>query len=65
MLAATSLKAAFTEIGTAFTAANPEAKVTFSFDGLHDLVTQISQGAPADMFASADTANMDKVTTPG
>ena len=65
VLAATSLKAAFTEIGTAFTAANPQSKVTFSFDGSSTLVTQIVQGAPADMFASADTANMDKVTKPG
>jgi molybdate transport system substrate-binding protein len=65
VLAATSLKAAFTEIGTAFTAANPQSKVTFSFDGSSTLVTQIVQGAPADMFASADQANMDKVTGPG
>jgi len=65
VLAATSLKGAFTEIGTAFTAANPQSKVTFSFDGSSTLVTQIVQGAPADMFASADQANMDKVTTPG
>ncbi len=65
VLAATSLKAAFTEVGTAFTAANPQAKVTFSFDGSSTLATQIIQGAPADMFASADQANMAKVTTPG
>jgi molybdate transport system substrate-binding protein len=65
VLAATSLKAAFTEMGTAFTAANPQAKVTFSFDGSSTLATQIIQGAPADMFASADTANMDKITKPG
>src|SRR5205085_9822694 len=65
VLEATSLKAAFTETGTAFSKANPQAKVTFSFDGSSTLATQIIQGAPADMFASADTANMDKITGPG
>ena len=39
--------------------------MTFSFDGSSTLATQIIQGAPADMFASADQANMDKITTPG
>ena len=49
----------------AFTAANPDAKVTFSFDASSALVQQITQGAPADVFASADTANMDKLTAAG
>ena len=34
--------------------------MTFSFAGSSDLVTQIQDGAPADVFASADTKNMDK-----
>jgi molybdate transport system substrate-binding protein len=62
VLAAASLTAAFTEIGTAFTAANPDAKATFVFQGSNDLVTTITQGGPADVFASADQANMKKVT---
>ena len=62
VFAAASLTAAFNETGMAFTAANPRAKVTFSFDASSALVTQITQGAPADLFASADTANMDKLT---
>ena len=62
MFAAASLTDAFNEVGTAFTAANPDAKVTFSFDASSALVQQITQGAPADVFASADTANMDKLT---
>ena len=65
VFAAASLTAAFNDIGAAFTAANPEAKVTFSFDASSALVQQISQGAPADVFASADTSNMDKLTDAG
>ncbi|MCL8251410.1 molybdate ABC transporter substrate-binding protein [Aeromicrobium fastidiosum] len=60
--AAASLKSSFTEIGAAFEKANPGVSVTFSFAGSADLVAQIQQGAPADVFASADTANMDKAT---
>ena len=52
-------------MGEAFTAANPDAKATFSFDASSALVTQIIEGAPADLFASADVANMDKLTEAG
>jgi molybdate transport system substrate-binding protein len=62
VFAAASLKGTFTEIGRKFEDANPGVTVTFSFAGSSDLVAQISQGAPADVFASADTANMDKAT---
>jgi molybdate transport system substrate-binding protein len=62
VLAAASLTESLKEIGTAFEAANPGSKVTFSFAASSSLVTQINQGAPADVFASADTANMDKLT---
>ncbi len=62
VFAATSLTESFTEVGEAFTAANPEATATFSFDASSALVQQIIEGAPADVFASADTANMDKLT---
>src|SRR5215218_4531437 len=65
VFAAASLTAAFNDIGAAFTKANPQAKATFSFDASSTLVAQIIQGAPADAFASADQANMDKLTTPG
>jgi molybdate transport system substrate-binding protein len=65
VLAAASLTSTFTEIGARFESANPGVKVTFSFAGSSDLVTQIAQGAPGDVFASADTTNMTKVTTAG
>ena len=65
VFAAASLTDSFTEIGTAFTAANPDAKATFSFDASSALVTQITEGAPADVFASADVANMDKLVDAG
>jgi molybdate transport system substrate-binding protein len=62
VFAAASLKNTFTALGTQFEAAHPGVKVTFNFAGSSDLATQIQQGAPADVFASADTKNMDKVT---
>ena len=61
VFAAASLKTAFTGIAKKFEAANPGTGVTLSFAGSADLVTQITQGAPADVFASADTRNMDKL----
>lgn len=60
--AAASLKQAFTEIGATFEEKNPGGTVEFNFAGSSDLVTQLQQGAPADIFASADTKNMDKAT---
>lgn len=62
VFAAASLKKTFTQIGADLEKANPGASVKFSFAGSSDLVAQIQQGAPADVFASADTKNMDKVT---
>src|SRR5918992_804312 len=59
--AAASLTAAFNELGPRFTAANGGTRVTFNFAGSQALATQIRQGAPADVFASADVPNMDKV----
>jgi molybdate transport system substrate-binding protein len=61
VFAAASLTAAFTKIGEQFTAANGGTKVTFNFAGSQALATQIQQSAPADVFASADIPNMDKV----
>ena len=62
VFAAASLTESFTEIGAAFETEYPKAKVTFNFAASSDLVTQIGQGAPADVYASADLANMKKLT---
>lgn len=62
---AASLRDAFTELGEDFTDANPDAEVTFSFDSSSTLATQIIERAPVDVFASADQANMTKLTDPG
>jgi molybdate transport system substrate-binding protein len=60
VFAAASLKNSFTEIGEQFKTDNPGSGVEFNFAGSSDLVTQLTQGAPGDVFASADTKNMDK-----
>lgn len=65
VLAASSLKEGFTALGKEFEAANPGSHVTFSFGSSSDLETQIEQGAPADVYASADTKNMDKLVKAG
>ncbi len=65
VFAASSLTEAFTEMGTAFKVDNPEANVTLNFAGSGDLVTQITEGAPADLFASADDTNMTRLTDAG
>ena len=65
VFAAASLKATFTQIGTIFQQENPGSTVTFNFAGSSDLVAQLVAGAPADVFASADIANMTKATDAG
>ncbi|MEV2237180.1 molybdate ABC transporter substrate-binding protein [Micromonospora sp. NPDC049891] len=65
VFAAASLTESFTRIGEAFEAANPGVRVAFSFAGSSALATQINQGAPADVFASASPANMTTVTEAG
>jgi molybdate transport system substrate-binding protein len=62
---AASLTATFTQLGTSFEAAHPGTTVTFNFGSSGALATQIQQGAPADVFASAAPANMDTVEAAG
>jgi molybdate transport system substrate-binding protein len=59
VFAAASLTDAFDEIGKAFEAVNPGVTVTFNFAGSQALRTQIEQGAQADVFASANSKEMD------
>jgi molybdate transport system substrate-binding protein len=65
VLAAASLTEAFTELGKSFEGLHPGTKVTFSFDASSTLAQQANSGAPADVFASADQPNMQKVTDAG
>ena len=65
VFAAASLTEAFGAIGRQFEAAHPSTHVTFSFGASSDLATQITQGAPADVFASAAPAPMETVTGAG
>lgn len=61
VFAAASLTASFTAIETAFEAVHPDIDVVFNLAASSELAAQITEGAPADVFASADTKNMDKV----
>ena len=65
VFAAASLTAAFKEIGQKFGTANGGATVTFNFAGSDQLATQITQGAPADVFASANKKQLDVVIKAG
>src|SRR5215217_5582543 len=65
VFAAASLTDAFKEIGQTFGAANGGATVSFNFAGSDQLATQITQGAPADVFASANKKQLDVVIKAG
>lgn len=58
--AAASLTNAFQAVGQAYEKAHPGAKVTFNFAASGPLLAQIQQGAPVDVFASADQETMDR-----
>lgn len=61
IFAAASLNKAFPEIAdTVLKESDPNIKVTFNFQGSSTLVDQMKEGAPADIFASADQKNMTK-----
>lgn len=61
VFAAASLTATFTQMADEFERQHPDVHVTFSFAGSSDLATQIVEGAPADVFASANEAQMQVV----
>lgn len=56
--AAASLTEAFTALGERFEADHPGVRVRFTFDGSSALAAQIVEGAPVDVFASADERSM-------
>lgn len=61
VFAAASLTDAFEELGGTFEEENSGAEVSFNFTSSSTLATQITQGATADVFASADEAQMENV----
>ena len=65
VFAAASLTEAFTTLGKQFESAHPGVKVVLDFGPSSGLAEQINQGAPADVFASASTKNMDQVVSAG
>lgn len=65
VFAAASLKSTFTELGARFERDHPGTQVMFNFAGSTDLVSQITEGAPADVFASADTPTMTRAVDDG
>jgi molybdate transport system substrate-binding protein len=65
VFAASSLTESFEELGERWESRSEGADVTFNFASSSDLAIQIEQGAPADVFASADPAQMDVLREAG
>ena len=65
VFAAASLMGTFTQLGKQFEAAHPGDTVKFSFGASSSLATEITSGAPADVFASAAPKNMETVVNAG
>ena len=65
VFAASSLTDAFTDIAAAFEAENPDVMVRLNVAGSSTLRTQLEQGAPADVFASANVFHMDALLEAG
>ncbi len=65
VFAASSLTDAFNEIATTFSAANPGVTVQFNYGGSSTLSAQLANGAPADVFASANNTQMQAAVTAG
>jgi molybdate transport system substrate-binding protein len=65
VFAASSLTEAFNSVKSSLSSSNPNLDLTLNYGGSQMLVTQITQGQPADVFASADQKNMQKLIDRG
>lgn len=65
VFAASSLTDAFGQVGKAFEAAHPGLEIAMNFGGSQALRTQIEQGAPADVFVSASSTDMNTLVGEG
>jgi molybdate transport system substrate-binding protein len=65
VFAASSLTAAFNSVKSTLATTNPDLNLSLDYGGSQMLVTQITQGQPADVFASADQKNMQKLIDKG
>jgi molybdate transport system substrate-binding protein len=65
VFAASSLTEAFTDEKTTLATSDPALRLAYSFAGSQALVSQIEQGAPADVFASAGAKNMQALVAAG
>ena len=65
VFAAASLTESFDAMAKQFQKKYPDVDVKFSYDASSNLATQINQGAPADVFASADVDNLQKTIDSG
>ncbi len=65
VMAAASLTESFTRLGEVYQEAHPGTEVVFNFAGSQALANQISQGAPADVFASANLKYMTQMEEEG
>ncbi len=65
VMAAASLTETFSQLGLQFEATHPGVTVQFNFTGSQQLALQLSQGAPADVFASANQVQMDLAVKTG
>ena len=63
--AAASLAEAFTRLGEVFESSHPNVEVVISFAGSQQIAQQLSQGAPGDLFASANAKQMENVISAG
>src|SRR5262245_59413277 len=65
VFAAASLKESFEQLRTEFRRQNPNVEIQLTFAGSQELRQKIEQGAPADVFASADRYHMDVLAERG